>query len=702
MDIHKQLAMARLPSLPQALLRLLDLAEREDVGLTEIGNLIAQDPGLAARVLSTANSAYYSRGRRLDSIPQCLAVMGVVQVRRIALNQSVAELFGRFQNTGGFDIRHFWFHGLGVAITARELAKRLHYPNIDEAYLAGLLHDVGQLAILTVAPDQYLSLFRPGLSEKQLMQAEQSTFALTHPEVGAWLAQRWHMQGYFADALLYHHEPLEGLQEEHLLIQVVNLANLFNNLLEGEVELQDADLAFWSLPVAEALAMAEAAEVEARELAGALGIEIQSRKAQPAFSALQDETPLTRLAEVTSDRLQAKIVVPEHVVDAEQAGAAQDVLRAAKMLFATSTGALFMAQGRKLRTLPADVQDNHLAALELPIEAGNSAISRAYGGVWGMVDASQENPAVDSSKSDLQVLHMLGRESMLCLGLSHAGQTQGVLVLGLAVKDAREYLQRRILLSSFAREGGRRLAQARQQAEREDAIRTQAQNRIMADFQQQARQVIHEVNNPLGVVRNYISLLREQLSDRQKAQEDMDLVENELRRVARILQELKSSGSKQAVQPDPLDINALIREVVRFCRLGHPELEKMHTRLELDESLPPLRIPGDPLKQVLTNLLLNSVAAMHPGGEITLSTAQWRSPGMRPSVEIAVRDTGPGLPPKVLEALYDPPDTAGGGPENQGLGLAIVQRLVQDLGGTLHCHSSPSGTTFKILLPIDT
>ena len=113
-DIHKQLATARLPSLPQALLRIMDLAERDDVGLAEIGAVVSQDSGFSAKVLSTANSAYYSRGRSLGNIDQCLSVMGAAQVRRIALNQSVAELFGRFQKASGFDMRYYWFHVLCV------------------------------------------------------------------------------------------------------------------------------------------------------------------------------------------------------------------------------------------------------------------------------------------------------------------------------------------------------------------------------------------------------------------------------------------------------------------------------------------------------------------------------------------------------------------------------------------------------------
>lgn len=689
-DIHKRLAMARLPSLPQALLRIMDLAERDDVGLAEIGAVVAQDSGLSAKVLSTANSAYYNRGRSLTGIDQCLSVMGAAQVRRIALNQSVAELFGRFQKAGGFDLRYYWFHVLCVAITARELAKRLEYPNTDEAYLAGLLHDVGQLALLAVAPDQYLPLFKTATGEQRLMAEEQKAFGLTHPEVGAWLAQRWNLHSFFADALLYHHEPLARVRDAHALAQVVNLANLFNNLFEGEVQIQNEDLAFWSLGVDEAKALVEAAESEAKGLADALGIEVLARKDKAPFARLEDEGAHARLAEAVSTRLEAQSTLPEPLESPDRAEAYQGILRSARMLFASPSAALFLAEEDTLRGLGTADGDARLGEIRIHLPAPDSAIARAFGGTPGLVG---EQPAGESL-ADSQVLRILGRERLLCLGLSHEGKPLGVLAVGLDADNAREFLNRGALISTFVREGGRRLALALKQADLEHAIRADAQ----AQFHLHARKVVHEANNPLGVVRNYISLLREQLADKKQAQEDFDLVEAELRRVARILQDFKNTEGMTVSANGSVDINALINDVIRFCRLGRPELANVQTRVSLDSSLPAVRVNGDKVKQVLTNLIFNAAEAMPEGGEISISSSNWQSAKGGSSVEIIVRDTGPGLPPAVLEHLYQPVRSQKGG-VHQGLGLSIVGRLVEEMGGVMQCHSSRTGTSFKILLP---
>lgn len=684
--------MARLPSLPQVLLQIMELAERDDVGLAELGQVVSRDTGLAAKVLSTANSAFYSRGRPIASIEQCLSVMGAAQVRRIALNQSVAELFGRFQKTGGFDMRYYWYHVLCVALTARDLARRLEYDHVDEAYLAGLLHDVGQLALLTVAPDAYLPIFRNATGEMSLMEQEQAAFGITHAEVGAWLGQRWNLHGFFNDALLYHHEPLARLRDAHALTQIVGLANLFNNLFEGEVQPEDEDLAYWKLDVAQARAMAEAAAEEAKSLAEALGLEIRARKDLPKFAPPRDDAAQARLAEAVSTRLEAQSTLPESLAAPETAAIYQGILRSARMLFASRHAALFLPEGEGLRGQHPGEDDDRLGEIRVRLPAPDSAIAQAF---QGQVALGGERPGQESL-ADAQVARVLESERLLCLPLAHENRSLGVLVIGLDAGTARIFMHRKPLLATFAREGGRRLAQALEPVLAAQAIRDEAR----AEFQLHARKVVHEANNPLGVIRNYVALLREQMADKHQAQEDFDLVESELRRVARILQDLKNTdqGAASAGAPSIVDLNALINEVIRFCRMGRPEMQRVETRLDLDSTLPAIRVNGDKIKQVLTNLIFNAAEAMPDGGAVSISSANWQSAMGRNSVEITVSDTGPGLPPAVLQHLYQPVHSEKGG-THQGLGLSIVGKLVEEMGGVMQCKSSRSGTSFKILLP---
>lgn len=689
-DIHQRLAMARLPSLPAALLQIMELAERDDVGLTELAGAVSRDAALAAKVLSTANSAYYSRGRPIATLEQCLSVLGAAQVRRIALNQSVAELFSRFQPAGGFDMRYYWWHVLCVALTARELAHRLNYPQADEAYLAGLLHDVGQLALLAVDADTYMPIFQQVTGELGLMDAETQTFGLTHAEVGAWLAQRWNLHALFADALLYHHEPLARLRDAHLLTQVVALASLFNNLHEGECAVADADLAFWQVSVAQAKAMVEAAEAEARDIAEALGLEILPRKTMPRVIPAVDDPAQARLATLVSTHLEAQNNLPETLAAPDRESLFLGLVRSARMLFASPRVALFVVQGGLLQGQDMDDDDSRLAELAIHLPARDSPIAAALEGqpTLAGVHPDQENLA------DAQALRILGRERLLCLPLIHAGQALGVLAIGLDAAEAQAFLQRQALITTFSREGGRRLGEALAQLHQAQSGREAA----LAEYQLHARKVVHEANNPLGVVRNYIALLREQMADKRQAQEDFDLVESELRRVARILQDMKNPDASAQTAAARVDLNALINDVIRFCRLGRPEMARVETSLDLDTNLPAIQVNGDKVKQLLTNLIFNAAEAMPEGGAVNISSAAWQSAMGQSSVEITVSDTGPGLPANVLDHLYQPVQSQKGG-AHQGLGLSIVGKLVEELGGKMQCKSSRQGTSFKILLP---
>ena len=726
--------MARLPSLPQALLQILEMAERDDVGITEMAAVIGQDVGLAAKIISTANSAYYSRGRQVVSIDQCLSVMGAAQVRRIALNQSVAELFGRFQKSGAFDLRYYWHHVLCVALVSRELSKKLDYANADEAYLAGLLHDVGQLALLMVVSDQYATLFNAAKSDAAKLADERQQFGMTHAEVGAWLAHRWNLHSFFADALLYHHEPLTRVRDAHALVQIVSLANRICTQQATDPALAETDLAFWSLSLKDADALYEAAEAEAKELADALGIEIEARTLDIPFAPLQDETGHARLAEAVSIRMEATATLPENFSaqttgnmqnegaeqdtahaahhgphhETTQADAYQALLRSAKMLFSTRNVSLFVAQNDVLQGQHVGDDDARLGEIRIHLPASHSAIAEAYAGKIGL---SGQSVATDSL-ADAQVLRILGSERLLCIPLRKDEQNAplGVLVVGLQAAEAEQFLQRKALLTTFSREGGRRLADALQQIGHISAVRTQAEEA----FQLHTRKMVHEANNPLGVVRNYIALLRQQLGEKHQAQEDINLVESELRRVARILQQMKNTdGPSIQSSGAHVDINALINEVIRFCRMGRPELASVQTRLNLETPLPSARVDGDKVKQVLTNLIFNAAEAMPGGGEISISTttltaqlaahtkpAAAAAPAAQThqSIEITVSDTGPGLPANVLNQLYQPVQSQKGG-AHQGLGLSIISQLVRDMGGLMQCKSTSSGTHFKILLP---
>ncbi|MDE2585053.1 MAG: HDOD domain-containing protein, partial [Betaproteobacteria bacterium] len=228
-DIRGKLTLSRLPAMPPVLVQLLDLIQRDDLYLGDLAALIGRDVSLVSRTFSAATSAAFLGRNRPASLDQCLSLLGVNAVKTIVINESVMRVFNQFADIREVNLDDFWEHSLRCALIARELAHRLDYPSPDEAYLGGLMHDVGRLAMLATDPEGYKRIFREYGDGESLCTVEHGVFALTHVEVGAWLVEKWGLDSFLGDSVLYHHEPLERLRSAPLLVRIVRLAECLAN-----------------------------------------------------------------------------------------------------------------------------------------------------------------------------------------------------------------------------------------------------------------------------------------------------------------------------------------------------------------------------------------------------------------------------------------------------------------------------------------
>ena len=227
-DIRNRLLVARLPAMPQILLELLQLCQADDAGMAELAKLISNDAAITQRVLQVANSATYHRSGRKVALLPALNVLGSDLVKTLVIAESVFQTFNGFGHAASADLRGFWKHSLTAAVVARDVARAMGYAQTEEAYLAGLLHDVGRLALLAVAPEVYHFNFHSPDSEN-LCSVEQRTLQISHSEAGAWLIERWQMDSFLADAVLYHHEDAARLASTHALIRLVHVAHLLSD-----------------------------------------------------------------------------------------------------------------------------------------------------------------------------------------------------------------------------------------------------------------------------------------------------------------------------------------------------------------------------------------------------------------------------------------------------------------------------------------
>ena len=196
-----------LPSAPKVIRKLMDTFNQEDVDILYVASLIEDDPVLTAKLLKTANSAFFGLTRSVSNARDAINVMGLIKVRALVIAASLGEGFHR---VGGVNLTQFWRYSLNSANLSRYIALPI---KIDEntAFTAGLVHGIGELMMHAAMPEAMLDLDRsiPMLDLKRA-RAEQGLFGYSYAEVGAALAKEWRFPKKMIDAIHHQTAPFEN------------------------------------------------------------------------------------------------------------------------------------------------------------------------------------------------------------------------------------------------------------------------------------------------------------------------------------------------------------------------------------------------------------------------------------------------------------------------------------------------------------
>jgi putative nucleotidyltransferase with HDIG domain len=222
-----------LPTLPQVVTHILETLNDDNADADSLVQRLNTDPVIVARLLAAANSSAFGLASQVASTRQAILVLGLETVRTITLATALIEQFGNV--TSGFDSRQLWRHSVGVATCARVVAEQIGR-NPETAFSAGLLHDIGQLLMVTVAPDACAEVrIRMRQEDVGITAAEHSVFGYDHAIAGGELARRWRLPEDIIGAIHGHHQPDSGDDGE--IGDLVHVAEVLSHALDlGENE----------------------------------------------------------------------------------------------------------------------------------------------------------------------------------------------------------------------------------------------------------------------------------------------------------------------------------------------------------------------------------------------------------------------------------------------------------------------------------
>jgi len=222
--------------------------------------------------------------------------------------------------------------------------------------------------------------------------------------------------------------------------------------------------------------------------------------------------------------------------------------------------------------------------------------------------------------------------------------------------------------------------------------------------------VIHEINNPVAIIKNYIEALGLKLPDKHPAQEELTVINEEMSRVAGLLDRLRSFSSPEIGGFEFVDVNKICKNMFEILQKSMLLPKQIESYINIDPEIPKIKTDQNGLKQILINLVKNAAEAMDKGGKIRVTTRflsgsakilideKKRIPG---TIEIKVSDNGPGIDKKLKETLFEPYTTTKTTDSNSGLGLSIVHSIVKELNGDITCNTEEGkGTDFIITLPV--
>ncbi len=753
-----------LPTLPAVAVKVLELTGSDDSSAKDVVAVIQNDPPLTARILQLVHRADVGVRGEVTSVARAVMLLGFEAVRSAVLAVSVFDTFTKAKESAhsGFDRDEFWKHSVAVACCAALLAQKcgtvngsvgsppaardpspMHSPlgrqahgrdaqatqkvDASEAFVCGLLHDVGKIALDAVLPKSFAKVVEAAdLLRGNIADVERQVIGLDHMVVGKRLAEKWQLPAAIRDCVWLHGQIPSALPANVRNPRLVNLVTLAD-LLVREQHLGYSGNYVFSPPRQSLLdavgvtpdavqsIMQQLVEyIEPRARALGLGETSAGELYQQALARANKELGRVSGQLATKNR---KLATRAKFFDALSGFQAelrpdappQTVLKA---IGQTAVGALDVTSA---------------AAFSLPpgAEFAEVLLFDSAGDVFEatLVDCPQRPPKspvgdgpVIAAGTELEWLlgaisPRLGASNRYWICLEADGQCIGGVVWGAPAGEAQRLSTQTqefvalaagwglALRTSQIREEAKTLSEQLAEANRQlqSAQAEILRSRTMITVGEMAAGAAHEMNNPLAVISGRSQLLAGQLTD-PKHKAAAHLISEQSHRLSQIITELMDFARPSAASPVETDLGDLLARALHEAK-AHAEVPDRTIEVTVTD-VPLVRIDPNQVCAALVEVIDNALQATDGGGKGATVAIHGAYDPVSERVVLTVTDGGCGMDETTLRRAFDPFFSSKPAGRRRGLGLPKALRWIESSGGSMHLESRVGqGTRTIVLLP---
>lgn len=728
-----------LPTLPAVAMRILSLTANDQTHIQEVVDLITTDPALTAKVLSLCRAADLGIRHEVMTVERAVTLLGFNAIRNAVLSMKVFDTFGsngqpkpEKQPESRFDRPGFWRHSVAVAVAAESIA-RAHPDHKDlspsDAFVCGLLHDMGKLALDMLLPKSYDRVIElTELNQGNIAELERRIVGIDHHTAGKRLAEQWRLPHKLQDCIWLHGADYATLpQLDHRrLVGLISLADLIvrrqhlgfsGNFNVKESPLRLAGELGLHNEIVEDIEKTLLEEVERRSEVLGLGEaptrELYHESIQRANEELgRLNSALERRSRVAVTQAKVIEAITQFHADAVPGRSVPDVVHAVARNARHVLDEGFMAMiwqpqssdamskwmvmqfGFNARPMHSELiaPPPHAPNLDELDPTGPAAMNLVSIIPW-VSDYLIEAP-------DVRKIQMLplscgwGTAAIMLHDRVSLPQWQHLSALtgtwGAAIAAVSQH--------EGARRLGEQLAEANLAlADAQDAL---LRNESMARLGEMAAGAAHEMNNPLAVISGRSQLLARELPEGSVQRKHAQTIVEQSHRLSNLITALKLFTEPAQPIKESTDLGLLLENAIDDVKL---KLDKLSGQIKVDvdlpQNMPSLAVDAGQIRQAISELILNAVEAdtEHHHAQIKAMLSE----DCR-CLNVEVTDNGPGMDQHTLQHAMDPFFSAKPAGRQMGMGLTRARQLIAAHGGQVGlCSAMNKGTTVTLSLPLD-